>query len=322
MKKICAVMMLLFAFTALRASVGITNEVSAAKGYISYSLGVSTDDEPFSINGTLDLSGSEGHNFTFGAGAGGYYTVNDNLSFNLGVNYTGNTSYPVYKTIITFAKDYYVSYKQTLKAWSINPGVDAQIDFFKISPYCGVTFNGLGGYLEIDAVQGAGNYTKKIAESNFVEYAPGTGISFKLPEKFRLSMGGTVNFYNVNVREILDAGTSTITARSQTLNQEALKTAVTFNDFSLSTGLSKTIDDLYLKVSLNYSKYRTPSAETAFGHSAGITLAGSYDINDNCTLGLKLEGSRSYYTDGTFANSAYIYLDADFYITGEEKTGE
>ncbi|MCE5299849.1 MAG: hypothetical protein LLG37_03120 [Spirochaetia bacterium] len=325
MKKTAGILVFLFIITTAQASVGITNEISASSDYLAYSLGVSTNDEPFSISGTLDMSGSQGHNFSISPGAGGNYIVNDNLSFSFDLNYTGNTSYPVYKMIYTNAlsKQFEISYKYVLKAWAMSPGMDVQFDFFGISPFFGVTFNSFGGYLEIQPVQepvfGQLNYDEKIAENSFTEFAPGTGMSFKLPEKFVLSMSGTWNFYDANIREILDSGTSTITTNSQLINQQALKSAVTFNDYSLSADISKTIDVLYLKFSLYYAKYITPSTETAIGHSSGITLAGSYDINDNFTPGLKLEGSRSYCTDGTFVDSVYIYIDADFYIVSEDK---
>ncbi|MGD0565846.1 MAG: hypothetical protein ABSA34_00785 [Candidatus Goldiibacteriota bacterium] len=325
MKKIIFAIAALLTAARLFAIADISNELSASQGYLSYSLSAATEDEPFSVNGNLSLSGSSGHNSTFGAGAGCDFDPTKSLSLTLNGVYNVNNSYPVFGydyTAPVTLKEYVLSYKQSEKSFTLTPGLSDVIGFFTISPSCDVAFNDLAGILEVKPDATGINRATTISEQYFDGYNPGVDMSFKLPENFKIKIGGTRNYYDIDVTDVLDATGSTLTANRQDRGAAALKSAVTFNDYDYTGEISKRFGNEKLDLSFQFTKMITPTYQVAAEHEWDVTLGYTHDFSKYFDMGLKLEGVSTVYTDQSVSKAGYIYLDIDFNRVGGENKKE
>jgi|GEM_PF-4434923 hypothetical protein len=322
MKRLLFIFLALLSSLPVLATADIDNELSASQGYLSYDLNAATNDEPFSVNGDISLSGSSGHNSVFGAGAGCDYDPVKSLSLTLNGVYNVNNSYPVYGyeyTAPLTLKKYILSYKQSQKSFTLTPGFSDAMGFFTISPSCDVVFNDLAGTLETKPETTGINLSKIISEQYFNAYDPGLDMSFKLPEGFKLKLGGARDYYDINVSQVLDDTGSTLTANKQARDAAALKSAVTFDDYDFSGGISKRFGNEKISLSFQYTKMISPTYEVAGDHEWDTTIGFTHDFSDYFDMGLKLEGVSTVYTDQSVSRAGYIYLDIDFSKVGDEK---
>lgn len=313
MRRIILAAALIITAAQANAEVLFMNEGTIGQdSYRSYYLNTVAPFDPWSVGAVFSLSGSSGQDSSLLAGASLDYEFNEDFSVSAGYRYNSNTSYLVYKTLLL---GYYISYRQVLSSHSLSSDFYADFSDFSISAGVNVDFNILRGYLEAQQDGKKATISREVASSGFNEYLPNIAINYDLPEDFSVNAGASKSLFSVDVKEVLDSTGTTYTANR---DMAALKSAITFQDYSLSAGISKILGDFNLDLSYTYSRFYCPSSEAAPDLSHDLSFTVEYAFSESLDAGLRLDGSRSHYTDGVSYNSGYITLIVDF-ILGEEK---
>lgn len=276
----------------------------------------------------LSLSRANQADGTLGAGGTLYFNVSDPLTLSINYNYYSAKTYADYNapTTVAYAGQVYnatlnepiVQINNTIKggiAYDLpffddyTPSVDYYLSLVPEKVYTNWDFNfqnDRGKNIEYDIT-----YKSKTFLNTINDLSINTGLPFD----FNTWLGGTIDLYDFNAKQIAD-----ITgASAQTKIAQALKSAVQFAKGTVYTGLSKKLSDWNMILTYTYTDYYYSYISTSndFSHDFALSLGYSFEMKENLKsidVALKYELLRAHYTDDTFLNSNYLYADVTLYL--------
>jgi hypothetical protein len=312
MKKIAIACLLLLALVAaLFADTTLDNELTFGNAkYFSYLLdaGFHMDRNNYGLSGSFS-KGSD-HDSSFSAGATAGYKINDTFNLSAGYKYNGNTSYPAYETPVdVLSVTYLWTFKQLLATNTLNTSLATKLGPVDLTPSIALGFNNLKGIFSVKKQGGLVSVDRQLTNSTYRELSPGMDVSYDITDSISLSAGGTRNYYNVDIPEILDASGATNTANR---DAAALKTAVQFQVYDLDAGIMLFLGDFMASFTYTYTAnyYPTTGSQNNFTNDYNLLIA--YTFNEGFNMGVRLESTQSHYVDNTFNTSKYLGLQLNF----------